>query len=145
MRTRLLTPEFLHRLLVNGATGREVDHVPVVKIFDPAGAATWLFTEIAAPESDGGEADILFGLCDLGFGHPELGYVSLAELEAVRGRLNIGLECDLLFEARAPLSVYAEAARLRGRIVETETALAGAAKHLGVSLSFSAAGKTDGG
>ena len=30
---------------------------------------------------------VAFGLCDLGIGCPELGYVSLSELKSVRGRL----------------------------------------------------------
>lgn len=63
-------------LLANGRD-RERDHPPVIKLFNPAGPATWL---ICAMEADG---DILFGLCDLGFGEPELGYVSLEELREV--------------------------------------------------------------
>ena len=44
------------------------------------GAATWLLTEL---DEDGDQA---FGLCDLGFGCPELGYVSLTEMRAVQVR-----------------------------------------------------------
>ncbi|WP_435521863.1 DUF2958 domain-containing protein [Bradyrhizobium japonicum] len=44
-------------------------HVPVAKFFTPAQAA-WLITEV-----DPNEPDRLFGLCDLGQGCPELGYV----------------------------------------------------------------------
>jgi len=128
MKKRLLTDELRHRLIINGTIGRDIDHVPLVRIFDPAGAATWLLTELS--EGVEGGADILFGLCDLGFGYPELGYVSLTELEEVRGRLGIGLERDTSFRGRAPVSVYAEAARLPGRIVETEAALIEAAKRL---------------
>lgn len=61
----------------------------------------------------------LFGLCDLGFGFPELGSVSLAELERVKGRLGLGIERDLYFAARFPLSVYAESARFAGHITRT--------------------------
>ncbi|HVJ34891.1 MAG TPA: DUF2958 domain-containing protein [Terriglobia bacterium] len=132
MTRKLLTDELHQRLLVNGAVGREVDHVPVVRIFDPAGAATWLLTELL-PAEEGADPDLLFGLCDLGFGVPELGYVSLAELEAVKGRLGIGLERDLFFQGRFPLSVYAEAARRHGRIIESEAALIDAARRLNVS------------
>lgn len=126
----LLTEELRLQLLRNGAAQGEVDHVPLVKIFDPAGAATWLITAMTPTEGEAREPDILFGLCDLGFGHPELGYVSLAELEAVKGRLGIGLERDLHFKGRAPLSVYAEAARFNGRITEAGAALSDAARRL---------------
>ena len=105
-------------LLANGSEGRELDPVPVVKFFDPTGVATWLITEMMPAEPD-----ILFGLCDLGMGCPELGYVSLSELQGVRGQLGLGIERDLSFVGRYPLSVYAEAARLLGRITESERLL----------------------
>ena len=43
--------------------------------------------------------------------------MSLAELAAVRGRLGLPIERDLLFVADQSLSAYADAARSRGRIV----------------------------
>jgi len=77
---------------------------PIVKFFNPRGAATWLISEI---EQDG----IAFGLCDLGFGCPELGYVSLDEL------VSIGyLERDLYFKANKTLVEYADEARCCGSI-----------------------------
>ena len=121
----LIPDDIRQRLLANGAAERETDHVPVVKLFDPTGAATWLITEMMPDEPD-----ILFGLCDLGFGCPELGYVSLAELEHVRGPLGLGIERGVHFEARFPLSVYAEAARITSRITESERVLAQAAAAL---------------
>lgn len=51
---------------------------PVVKIFTPDASATWLFIEVDA------DGEILFGLCDLGLGSPELGCVSIRELISVR-------------------------------------------------------------
>ena len=104
----LLTPALRQRLLANGANPG--DHVPVVKFFNPLGAATWLISELDA------NGDTLFGLADLGFGCPELGSVSLAELASVRLPLDLGIERDLYFAARHPLSVFAEAARAQGRI-----------------------------
>ena len=98
-------------LLANGREP-ERDHHPVLKLFNPMGSATWL---ICAMEADG---DTLYGLCDLGFGEPELGYVSLDELKEVSAGLAIGLECDPSFEGTRPISVYAQAARGAGRIVE---------------------------
>jgi len=121
---RLIPDDLRARLLANGAN-REVDHVPVLKLFDPTGAATWLITEM-----DPEEPDLLFGLCDLGMGFPELGSVSLAELESVKGRLGLGIERDLDFVGRFPLSAYAEAARIAGHITEAEPLLARAAAAL---------------
>ncbi|MBO6767312.1 MAG: DUF2958 domain-containing protein [Erythrobacter sp.] len=105
---QLLTREIRNTLLASGQA--EGDHWPVVKLFAPTSAATWLFSEL---EPDG---DRLFGLADLGFGSPELGVASLAEIEGVRLPLGLSIERDLHFEAAHPLSVYAEAARMRGHI-----------------------------
>ena len=106
----LLTQHLRERLLANSPC--EADHVPVVKFFNPIGAATWLFTEL------GSDGDTLFGLCDLGFGFPELGSASLSEIASVRLPLDLGIERDVHFAAEHPLSVYAEAARLCGQITE---------------------------
>lgn len=106
----LLSVEDRVRLLVN-AIADEKDHEPVVKLFTPDGNATWLLTE-----SDPDDPDRLFGLCDLGLGSPELGYVSLAELAALKGLMGLPIERDLHFIADKPLSAYAEEARLKGRI-----------------------------
>jgi hypothetical protein len=129
----LMPDDIRARLLANGAVPQETDHLPVVKYFDPCGAATWIITELTPPEADGVEPDILFGLCDLGFGCPELGYVRLSELRSVTGRLGLGIERDFYFRARYPLSVYAHAADRRGRIVESDAALAESAAMLGIA------------
>jgi hypothetical protein len=113
------------KLLANGAVP-DADHRPVVKFFDPTGAATWLITDMMPDDPD-----TLFGLCDLGMGCPELGSVSLSELQSVAGALGLGIERDLYFEARYSLSVYAEAARVAGGITESERLLAQAAVALG--------------
>ena len=55
----LLTDDIRDQLLTNGKQ-RDIDHVPVVKLFNPVGAGTWLISEM---EADG---DTLFGLADLG-------------------------------------------------------------------------------
>lgn len=120
----LMTDGIKARLLVNGRDEGQ-DHKPVVKFFDPCGAATWLITEMSAEDND-----ILFGLCDLGMGFPELGYVRLSELEGVKGRLGLGIERDLHFEGRFPISVYAEAVRQAGGITEATRTLAQAAAAL---------------
>lgn len=103
-------------LLANGRLQRESvgrwDLTPVVKLFTPDAGASWLLTEI-----DPDNTDIAFGLCDLGLGCPELGYVSLTELGAVRGGLGLPVELDRYFRADKPMSAYAAAARAAGRIV----------------------------
>jgi hypothetical protein len=116
----LLTPELFDRLLANGRQC-DVDHVPVVKFFNPLGAATWLATEL---DEDG---DTLFGLADLGFGCPELGSFSLTEMASVRLPLGLGIERDLWFDGTFPISIYAAAARTAGRIVLDEDLLQAAA------------------
>lgn len=107
----LLTVEDRVRLLVQ-ALADDRDGPPIVRLFTPDSAATWLISEV-----DPDDPDRLFGLCDLGLGFPELGYVSLAEISAVRGRLGLPVERDLHFVADKPLSAYAEEARRQGRIV----------------------------
>jgi hypothetical protein len=129
----LMPDDIRARLLANGAVPQETGHQPVVKYFDPCGAATWIITELMPAEAEGVEPDILFGLCDLGFGCPELGYVSLSELRSVTGRLGLGIERDLYFKARYPLSVYAHAAHKRGRVVESDAALAESGVILGIA------------
>jgi hypothetical protein len=121
----LITDDIRARLLANGGLEEETDHVPVVKFFNPCGAATWIITEMMPHEPD-----ILFGLCDLGMECPELGYVRVSELESVRGPLGLGIERDLHFRPRFTLSVYAEAARVRGHITEGEQWLVAAARRL---------------
>jgi hypothetical protein len=50
-------------------------------------------------------------------GEPELGYVSLAEIRSVRGKLGLPVERDLYFTAQQKLSWYAMQARRAGMIV----------------------------
>ena len=127
----LLTSELETQLRANGVArldalergGREPDPRPVVRLFNPVGAATWLATEI---DEDG----IFFGLADLGFGCPELGSFALAELEAVRLPFGLTIERDLHFAPSHPLSTYAEAARAAGSIVLGEQRLRRAADRL---------------
>lgn len=102
--------------------GRQFDPAPVIKLFNPLGAATWLATELAE------DGDALFGLADLGFGCPELGYFSLSEIAAVRLPYGLFIERDLSFESTFPLSVWAETARRTGSILWAETVLRRAAQ-----------------
>jgi hypothetical protein len=115
----LLTPELRERLIANGRE-RDTDHVPVVKFFNPLGEGVWLATEL---DDDG---DTLFGLADLG--EPELGSFSLEEMTSIRLPLGLGIERDILFEGRFPLSAWADAARRTGSIRAAERVLYAAAR-----------------
>jgi len=109
----VLIPDRLRPTLVaNGA--RDGDHVPVLKLFNPAGAGTWLITEI------GDDGDTLFGLCDLEMGFPELGSVSLGEITSVKLPLGLTIERDVAFEGRVPISRWMEIARQTGSIRAAE-------------------------
>lgn len=117
---KLLTESQRAKLIENGrrqaevkGTSDEIDFEPVVKLFTPDGAGTWLLTEI-----DPLDETVAWGLCDLGMGFPEFGTVSLTELAEYRGRLGLGIERDLHFNARGPISRYIEAANQAGCIVE---------------------------
>ncbi|RED25558.1 hypothetical protein BJ123_13126 [Rhodopseudomonas thermotolerans] len=114
---KLLTEQQAARMLANGRYNadhpeRPNDYRPVVKLFCPWGGATWLLTELD-PECP----DIAFGLCDLGFGCPELGSVSLSEVQSVSGPGGLRIERDLHFSADKTLSAYADEARAAQRII----------------------------
>jgi hypothetical protein len=107
LKMKLITREIELKLKKNMALP-EGEREPVVKFFG-GGACTWLISEK--------EGDILFGLCDLGLGGAELGYVSLSELESLKfPPFGLGVERDSWFEADKTLSAYADEARELGRI-----------------------------
>ncbi len=130
---QLMTPELREQLIANGKN-RDGDHLPVVKFFNPVGAATWLVTEM-----DPDENDYLFGLADLGMGFPELGGISLSELQEYRGPLGLGIERDLYFKPKYPIRIYAAAARSAQRIVESGPLLEEAAREAGLPVAAKAA------
>jgi hypothetical protein len=110
---QLLTQCQTFDMLRNGNANRdgEQDFKPVVKLFTPWANATWLLSELSP-----GDQDIAFGLCDLGQGTPELGYVSLTELRSLRGPGGLTVERDLFFKANKSLQAYADEARSEGCI-----------------------------
>src|ERR1700692_3663090 len=79
----------------------DIDFTPVVKLFTPDAQCSWLLTEL-------GLDDIAFGLCDLGLGCPELGYVSMHELRDLRGPLGLPIERDAHFDAAQRLAAAAD-------------------------------------
>lgn len=118
----LLPPDLRALLCANDAARhdavredqREPDPMPVLKLFNPIGAATWLATELYE------DGDTLFGLADLGFGCPELGTFSLSEIASVQLPFGLGIERDLLFTTDKPLSVWTDMARRTGSIFQAE-------------------------
>ena len=105
---KLLTKAIKAKLEANGSNPDQ-DYAPVVKLFG-GGACTWLLSEL--------NDDYAFGLCDLGMGSPELGYVSIAELESLKfPPFGLGVERDMSFTGDKPLGQYAQQAREAGRII----------------------------
>ncbi len=109
---KLLTAAIEKKLIANAnAQDGTKDFKPVVKFFG-GGACTWLITEYNK------EDDTFFGLCDLGIGSPELGYVSRTELESIRFKpYNLPVERDMYSTFDKPLSHYADLAR-KNRSIE---------------------------
>ena len=110
----LITDEQRTAMLANDhryAADPSFDPMPVVKIFNPLGRATWLLCSL-----DREDPDIASGLCDLGFGTPEIGSVRISEMRSCRLPLGLRLERDLHFKPSKTLGEYAEDARLRGYI-----------------------------
>ena len=64
-----------------------------------------------------------FGLADLGFRRPELGFLSLGEIERLRLPLGMRTERDRAFATPLPLSVWAGEARRLGSIIAAEQQL----------------------
>lgn len=126
MKMNLLTKAIEAKLRKNGDINRKhreidgntEDFKPVVKFFNPVGGATWLISEISdeGTDMDGNHDLILFGLCDLGMGFPEMGNVSLNELKGVNLRFGLGIERDMHWTATKTLTEYANDARASGRI-----------------------------
>ena len=107
----------LKKLIANGDAARtEIedgdantkDVFPVLHV--RAGAsAQWLLSEYDEVQQT------FFGLCDLGLGFPEMGYVALSDLDELTGVATP--EINGAFEAHARLSTYAKAAHNRECIV----------------------------
>ncbi len=105
---KLLTKEIEAKLSKN--IGNATKDKPYLKLFNPVGSATWLISEYHE------EDRTFFGLCDLGMGYPELGYVSLEELESLRLPFGLTIERDIHFEPKKTLSEYAAEANQLGSI-----------------------------
>lgn len=78
--------------------GKGLDAIAHVKFFNPGGAGTWYLSEYDPEEKIG------FGLCIIH--EAELGNVSIAELEAFRGRFGLKIERDLHWKPRPLRECY---------------------------------------
>lgn len=116
---KLLTEEQYKMLIENGQPeNRDKDHPPVVKLYIPFTGCTWLLNEIE-PETP----NIAFGLCDLGMGFPEMGYVDLNEIHETAIHLRLPAENDRHFVGKYPLTVYWRASLINSVITEDENLL----------------------
>jgi len=81
------------------------NHNIIVKFFQPWGSAQWHITQGTPLDAINGEPCEpenakdwhLFGLCDLGMGFPELGYVLLSQLQGIHGQFGLRIERDMYF------------------------------------------------
>jgi len=71
----------------------EEDQLVICKLFDPCGSATWFLLEFDPVEK------IAFSYVQ-GLIEDELGYVSLTEMESIKGPLGIGIEQDMYFKQK---------------------------------------------
>lgn len=116
---KLLTKPILKQLIENFNNNnkvreesegeKELDLIPVVKFFGGS-SCTWLITEFDE------ENDTFFGLCDIGHGSAELGYVSREELFTIRFQFGLPVERDRHFYPDKTISKYAEEAKTTGGI-----------------------------
>ncbi len=109
---QLLLQSHVDALIANYGAADWCALAPVVKLFTPDAAATWLLATL-----DPDDHDTAWGLCDLGLGFPELGTVSLGELASVRGKLGLPVERDLHVTFEMSIGAYADTAHEHGRII----------------------------
>lgn len=103
----LFSPAQRTTLLANGSRPG-TDHRPVVRLYVPDTADSWLLARI-----DPLHPHLAFGLADTGPHPPELRPIDLRALEASHPSVT----CDRYFRATQSLTAYAKDARRHGRIV----------------------------
>jgi len=89
---KLLTKAIKEKMIKNhNEQNGSKDFKAVLKLFDPTGSSNWYLSELDP------NTNIAFGLCDLGVGCAELGYVSLDELSNLKVKMGLGIERDLYY------------------------------------------------
>ena len=112
----LFTADQRAQLLANGqarASDRNLDPLPVVRLFALDAHATWLLDSL-----DPTDGDTAYGLIDLGLGMPELGTVKLSDLESIVGPRKQPVMRDRYFQAARPLSEYLRLAQENGSVLD---------------------------
>ena len=99
---KLLTKS-IEKKLIQQWGGATTDK-PYLKLFNPCGSSTWLISEYNPEER------MFFGLCDLGHGTPELGFVSLDELLEIKLPYGLKIERDMYWKPERTLLEYYELA-----------------------------------
>lgn len=102
-------------LLGNGRRAKvekDFDPEPLLKLFCPWDQRVWLISEMSPNNHD-----VLFGLCDLGSGEPELGTIILSELSSIVGIGGLTIEVDRFFQPNRTLNAYASDAATAGKFV----------------------------
>jgi hypothetical protein len=79
------------------------DPLVLAHFFNPSGQGDWWITEGSREDED----YLMFGLCSIF--EPELGYVSMNELQSARGPLGLGIERDLNWTPKRLSEVRAQA------------------------------------
>ena len=100
---KLMTKEIRKRLPpLRAQDGKGGDAVAYLKLFTPSSSWTWYITE----GSQQGDDFLMFGLVD-GL-EKELGYVSLKELESVKGPMGLPIERDLYWKPKTLKEIVPE-------------------------------------
>lgn len=112
----LITADDRLRLLANGqarVVERDIDPLPVIRLFTPDAHATWLLAWL-----DPADGDTAHGLVDLGIGMPELGSVKLSDLAFIVGPRRQPVMRDRYFQPVRRLSEYLRLAEKNGSITD---------------------------
>lgn len=90
---KLFLKSHIEKLKANMEVLNTTDKIPrpVVKLFNPCGAATWLICAMEEVEGD----TILWGYADLGMQCVEFGTISLNEIQSLRLPMGLKIERDL--------------------------------------------------
>jgi hypothetical protein len=89
--TKLIPDDLISTIPDLYSTEDEEDPICHIKLFTPDANWTWYITELSIEDNDTTCFGYIVGL------ESELGYFSLAEIEAIRGHLKLPVERDLGF------------------------------------------------
>jgi len=102
---KLITEELKERFKEIGDQSESINPLIVVKLFDPAGSATWYATEYDA------ERRVAFGFVT-GLYMDEWGSFSIDELQAIERPYGLTIERDIYFEEQRYFDVFKDQKRI---------------------------------